>query len=147
MNDAQHDALGRYLRSLADAMQLRDWVIELQRERPEPEGAWASVVVCRWHQTAWVRVAWPEFFDTRPPERQRVDLVHELVHVHLDRPHQLMDDLAGMFGENTATQLAKDRHQVEIEVATETLARVIAPFMPMPPAWTELRESAGHGHV
>lgn len=137
MNDAQHGAFSRYLRALADAMQLRDWVIELRRERPADSTAWASIEVCRWHQTAWVRVAWPEFFDTRSPDRQRVDLVHELVHVHLDRPHQLMDDIAGMFSENTATQLAKDRHEVEIEVATEALARVIAPFMPMPPEGEE----------
>jgi hypothetical protein len=127
---------------VADQMQLRDWEIELQRDRPEEQSAWASIEVCRWHQTAWVRVAWPEFFDTREPERQRTDLIHELIHIHLDRPHQMMADLAEMFDENTATKLAKARHQVETEVATEALARTIAPFMPMP-AFPKSRESGG----
>ncbi len=132
MNDAQHEAWSHYLNELAELLQLRDWMIELQRECA-PSGAWAHVEVCREHKTAWVQVAWPKFFDTRKPERQRIDMVHELIHVHLDRPQQMMNDLAEMFDENTATKFAKERHRIETEIATESLARVIAPFMPMPP--------------
>ena len=46
---------------------------------------------------------------------------------------QMMNDLAEVFDENTATKFAKERHRIETEIATESLARVIAPFMPMPP--------------
>lgn len=60
MNDAQHQAVTDYLRRAADQMQLRDWEIILRRD-PEPHDAWASIEVCRWYATAWVRVAWPEF--------------------------------------------------------------------------------------
>ncbi len=132
MNDTQHTAYTAYLRQLADLMALKDWEIVLQREYPSESDAWAAIEVCRQHDTAWVRVAWPEFFDSKTPEERRRCLVHELIHVHLDRPDQMMCDLSAMFPDNTATTFAKERHKIEIEFATERLARIIAPFMPLP---------------
>jgi hypothetical protein len=104
----------------------------VQREYPTDKDAWAIIEVCRQHDTAWIQVAWPEFFDSKTPDEQRRYLVHELIHIHLDRSDQMMCDLSTMFPENTATTFAKARHKVEIEFATERLARIIAPFMPLP---------------
>lgn len=133
MNDAQHAAYSAYLRALADLMALKDWQIELQREYPDDKGAWAEIEVCEQHDTAWVRVAWPEFFDVKSVEDRRAYLVHELVHCHLDRPQRQMQRLKDMFPENTATDFAQRQHRIDIEFATERLTRIIAPMMPLPP--------------
>lgn len=133
MNDAQYVVWFAYLRQLADLMQLKDWDIKLERDRPEDKQAWASVEVCRQHATAWVRVFWPEFFEVRTPEEQRRDVVHELLHCHLDRIHHLVSMLCDIHPEKQAGDFAKEQHRIEVEFVSDDLARVIAPYLPLPP--------------
>jgi hypothetical protein len=139
MNDAQHEATTNYLRRLADLMTLRDWEILLLRELPNNDSSWAEIEVCRTHDTAWVKVSWPEFYLVRTPEQQRETLVHELIHIHLDRPDAIMCDLTAMFPENTANQFAKDQHKNAIEFSTHRLTRALAPFLPLPPRSMSVR--------
>lgn len=131
MNDRQHEAYSRYLRDLADALLLRDWEIELDRDRADA-GAWACVHVLDVENFARVRVDWPAFFH-RSPEERREWLTHELVHCHLDRPQRVVGQLAEQFADNTAMAFASEAHEKEIEVCTQRLARILAPLLPLPP--------------
>ena len=132
MNDATHDAYQAYLRDLANRLRLTDWVVELHRNTAEA-GAWASVNVMGTQDTATVRLAWPEFFG-ESPEEQREHLVHELVHCVLHRQCDVVEQLAEMWSENAACQFARKAFLREEEIAVEHLARVIAPFLPLPPS-------------
>ncbi len=132
MNDATHAAYRAYLRDLANRLRLTDWVVELHRNTAEA-GAWASVNVMETQDTATVRLAWPEFFGASP-EDQREHLVHELIHCVLHRQYDVVEQLAEMWSENEACQFARTAFRREEEIAAEHLARVIAPFLPLPPS-------------
>lgn len=135
MNDATHEAYQAYLTDLAGRLRLTDWDIRLHRSLAEP-GAWASVNATENQDSATVRLAWPEFFG-ETPERQREHLCHELIHCLTARMCDVVDQLAGMWTENSGCQFARTMFHRQEEVATENLARVIAPFMPLPPAVEE----------
>jgi hypothetical protein len=133
MNDAQHEALSTYLRSLADRLLLADWEITLRRETADDD-CFAQVKVWSCENQANVRVS--DDFWHGPPEDQREWLVHELGHCHLDRPERVMEQLAEQFSDNSASVFAKEAHRKEIEICVQRLARIIAPFMPLPPEVT-----------
>ncbi len=135
MNDAQHAVYSAYLRDLADRLLLRDWELLLQRDRAE-DGSYACVWISDTENLATVRVCGDEFFASKAEDR-REWLTHELLHAHLDRPDRVMTQLAAMFEDNTATQLAKTMHHKEVEVCVQRLARVLAPLMPLPPEVAE----------
>lgn len=84
---------------------------------------------------ARVFVRWPEFFNHTPEDR-REWLTHECLHVHLDRPQRIIDQLAEQWGDNSATQFAKEAHRKEIEICVQRLARILAPHLPLPPEVT-----------
>ncbi len=130
MNDAQHAAYSAYLRTLADAMLLRDWEIKIDRDKTT-DGAYASVWICDVENLAIVSVG--EAFFGYPSEERREWLTHELLHAHLDRPQRILNQLTDQFGDNTACQFAREAHRNEIEICIQRLARILAPLMPLPP--------------
>ena len=145
MNSAQQSMTQLYLRDLADRLLLRDWEILLQREYPPQDDCWAHIEISHQRNVAWVRVAWPEFFIQKTQEEQRSALVHELLHCHLDRIDMPMRQLAEMFPENTATQFAAKEECRLNELATDNLAAIIAPFMPLPPRFPTEPDPRGPG--
>jgi hypothetical protein len=131
VNDAQFAAYSAYLRELGDAMLLRDWVIDLDRTCADSD-TWAQVTVYDHENGCRVYLRWPHFF-TESREDRREWLVHELLHPALDRQHRVVHQLAEQLPENAACQFAKKAHRKEVEICVQKLARIIAPFMPLPP--------------
>lgn len=130
MNDAQYRGYLDYLRELANAMLLADWEVSLKRTAVSMD-CYAQVLVMQTENHAVVRLA-PEFLQGSIEDR-REWLVHELLHCHLDRPHRIMEQLATQFGENTACAFASEAHGYEVEICVQRMARLLAPYLPLPP--------------
>lgn len=139
LNDAQYELTQEYLNILKAHLGLKDWEIKLQREYPDARDAWAEIEVCEQHDTAWVRVAWPEFYDQRHSWEQRKDLVHELLHCHLDRPQRVLQRLKDMHPDLSSIDHAQRQHRVDIEFAVERWARTVAQWLPLPPEFPTTR--------
>lgn len=88
MKDERKQAFLPYLRDLAGRMGLKDWRLRIDDKPPASDGASASVWMRRGGKEAIVMLS--EWFLDQPPERQREDLVHELIHLH----HMPMDGVA-----------------------------------------------------
>ena len=130
MNDDQHAALAAYLRDLADRLLLRDWEIELLRDRAEHT---TYAQTCPWDTERYAQVKVNEEFFGYGPERQRLYLVHELLHAHTARLARVVERLGEQFEDNTTVQYAKKAAGEEEEILVHQLARVLAPLMPLPP--------------
>jgi hypothetical protein len=119
-----------YIRRLADAMHLRDWTFELVAgEQPDRADAAASILVTYGRKDAAIRLATD--WGTYPPDRQRHYLVHELVHAHQEAIHIAANNARDLLG-TAAWAVLDGCHRDAIEVATDALAEIIAPFMPLP---------------
>lgn len=130
MNDEAHAAYSSYIRELADLLLLRDWELELDRSVAESD-SWSQVKVSDVENFARIFIRWPEFFH-QSRENRREWLVHELLHIHLDRPRRIIEQLAEQFSDNSAGAFAREAHRREIEICVQRLARLIAPHMPLP---------------
>ena len=130
LSDAEHARWEGYVRDLGDALLLRDWELDLSRENAGNEN-WASIKVSDVENQATLRfgLEWGQ----HAPEEQREFLVHELMHVHADRPARVMAQLAEQWSENSACQFAREAHRKETEILVNTLARLLAPTLPLPP--------------
>lgn len=80
MKPEDWDVLAGYLRSVADAIGLRDWDLLLKHDPPLDEEVLASVSATYGRRHATVRVCL-EFRELTATE-QRMAIVHELVHCH-----------------------------------------------------------------
>ena len=127
LSDAEHARWEEYIRQLGDLLLLRDWELDLSREGTND---WAEIKVSDVENQATVKLGadWVQ----HTPDEQREFLVHELLHVHTDRIHRLMSQLAEQWSENSACQFAKEAHRKETEIVVNTLARIIAPMLPLP---------------
>lgn len=88
MTDPRRQRFAEYIRLLADMMGLRDWRIVVSDDGPTSSSASAS----NWLQygARFCRISLSDYFLNLAPEEQREDLVHELIHCHLEP----MDGLA-----------------------------------------------------
>lgn len=129
LSDAEHAKWERYIRQLGDALLLRDWELDLSRENAGSD-CWASINVSEVENQATIRfgMEWPQ----HRPDEQREFLVHELLHIHADRPQRVMAQLAEQWGENSACQFAREAHRKETEILVNNLARLLAPGLPLP---------------
>ena len=129
MNDAQHSAYSAYLRTLADALLLRDWEIELLREWAD-DHTYAQAMV--FHQENHLRIKVREGIGGSPPADVREWLTHEILHAHLGRLDRIKDHLVEI-KDDDASKLFDKEYSDESEVVVQRLARIIAPFLPLPP--------------
>jgi hypothetical protein len=121
---------GKYARTLADKMELRDWTISTAH-RPSVEDANAEVECVYGKKTAIISLSLG--FDGRSPEENRTTMVHELIHCHLAALDQHMRDARGNANKAWVQQL-ESTVNVHQEYAVQALADVISPFMPLPPS-------------
>ena len=119
-----------YLRQLADRIGLKDWIIAVDRGEPVLPGALASVCVVDGRKLAIVRLA--SGLAGCPAPEQRYVLVHELVHCHLDGTHRAIDAVKEVIG-TAAFTLLEAQHRLAVELATDAVAEVLAPSLPLPP--------------
>jgi hypothetical protein len=131
MNDEMHGRYQTYLRELADRLLLRDWEIELRREWSDTN-AYATCMPFDKENHLWVKLS--ESFDGNPAEERREWLVHELLHAHfarLDRVVERVKELAS--ADNDLMKLVAQHHDEESEICVQRLARILTPFLPLPP--------------
>lgn len=131
MDDARYASYREYTRDLADRLLLKDWEITLKRDTPARKDCYAAVHVMATENHAIIRL--DDDFWHGTAEDRREWLVHELLHCHLDRPNQIVEQLADQWDENSACQFAREAHRKETEVCVQRFARLLAPFMPLPP--------------
>lgn len=123
----RNDLVQSYLREVASAICLADWVVLFRPEsRPEDcegmvdieDGQRASIALC------------PQFWGL-PPEYQRQILVHELCHLYFDRLRGFKNQLRRVLQGREFELLEEHLEDCE-EHVTEMFARVIAPCLPLP---------------
>lgn len=121
MTDPRRQRFAPYIRRLADLMRLKDWDLAVSDENAGADNE-ADISTIFGQKRARIRLS-DEFLD-KEPARQRETLVHELVHCHIDFTYQSAVD--------HIPESSKRMWQREAEMSVDTLALVIAPFMPLP---------------
>lgn len=129
MNDAQHEALSAYIRELGDALLLRDWDLKLSRAFCDDSNhATISLHNAKNQGEVFLGRDWL----ARTPEERRQTMVHELLHAHTARLCRTMTRLQ----ENDSRDLIEyvdAAFDNEEEIFIDTLSRILAPFLPLPP--------------
>lgn len=126
-----------YLGDLAVAVGLPTWTFEMDASPPTnrpPDTVWATITINDESAQAILWVADDLF--TRTPAQQRVTLVHELVHCHLEPLSWSFNQAAETGLPATALNIATHTFGQRVERATDDLARLLAPHCPLPP-WTK----------
>lgn len=144
VDDPRRPKLDAYIRTLADGMRLGAWDIEVADREPEEDDAVLSTDPDLSHHWApiFVRVnpthkLTTVFWDETPSE-QRHDLVHELIHiVQADMWLWVHDGSWRHQLSQREFALVEEVFRERMESATDFLARLIAPTLPLPPAWAD----------
>lgn len=128
MTKRDRKALGRYIRWVADAMELRDWHFSLDHE-PCEERLVGSCVCTNGARHATIAVSGN--FREIDPEEQRETIVHELVHVHWETCWKMVQsDLGDALGKPVYYVFA-DSFRRGMEYGVDGLAKAIAKHMPL----------------
>lgn len=129
LTNAEFMELAKYVRALADKMELRDWTINLAFDPPEDEDHAACVEGV--YGRKWADLSVSLATRERKPEELRQTIVHELVHLHFIVCWQMVRvDLLEHLGQS-AYNLFCDSYKRAQEYGVEALAEVIAPQMPL----------------
>lgn len=128
--NAALDRMRAYVATLQPLLMLHHWKIRVSEKPPENPNFWASCyrVPCQW--SAWLYFA-DDIFEQQP-EQQRETVVHELLHIVRAMEYVAVSEAYNGL-DQTGRAWAWERFDHEQEVTTDHLARVIAPFMPLPP--------------
>ena len=126
--EAQGLALAAYIATLLPTLRLSHWQVKVQPE-PASEGHEASVSCTEDRYIAAIRVS--QEFWTLPPETQRNVITHELIHVHNSQVDDAVILARKPLGEQ-AWALFWGSYAHADEYATDALAAVLAPFLPLP---------------
>ncbi len=128
MTKRERRALGRYVRWIADAMELRDWTIHLADAPCDPEySAKVELTEGRKHAT----ISFNPRFREGAAEDQRQTIVHELVHCHFALPWRMVQtDLLQPLGQETYSIFC-DSFRRTLEYGVDAVADAIAKHMPL----------------
>jgi hypothetical protein len=124
----ERKALEKYVRWVADAMELRDWTITIDNDpcADDLEGS----AVCTFSQRH-VTIAFATNFRDRDPADQRETVVHELLHAHHEVTWRMVQtDLAGALGKPVYYVFC-DSYRRAMEYTVDALAKTIAKAMPL----------------
>lgn len=128
MTDREWEELTRYIRWVANEMELRDWTIEVLRT-PSEEGTYATIFPTFGRKIATLKL--DPNFRTYDAEIQRHTIVHELVHCHLEpAANMVYKDLEEYLGKQT-DQVFWNGFKRQIEYGVDGLASAIAKHMPL----------------
>lgn len=132
----QARAIERYVRKVLYALDLNYWRVEVARDLP-PEDCLFMIEPTDGRRMAMLYVC-EKWYDERPPEKKRVDLTHECLHL----AHHDQEEVFRRFKDSTGDvgsypmSLVWDQFKVETERMVDSLSYVLAPFMP---PWREER--------
>lgn len=129
MKAKRFKALATYLRIVADHMELRDWTVALDPHPPAREDCDGFVTITYGQRLAAFR--FPLDFDTFPAERVRHVVVHELVHVVLDRVDDVVSNGPPDALGPAAAAILNAQWRVAVEHTTDHLTRVIEHDAPL----------------
>ena len=128
MNDATHAYWLSYIRQVADLLHLKDW--DLLLSQGEPESATCDAEIRTWYGQRGADIRLPDKFFAQTPERQRHFIAHELMRCHTDSYSECTRLYVNNNGDHEA--YIAQVYQREEEMLVDTLARVVAPFLPLP---------------
>jgi hypothetical protein len=128
MTKRDRNALARYIRWVADAIELRDWTITLDDEPCDPD--YNARVDCsegRKHAT----IAFHAKFREMDPEDQRQTIVHELVHAHHAVTWRMVQtDLLRPLGQETYGVFV-DSYRRAMEYCVDATADALVKHLPL----------------
>lgn len=135
MKRRHREALGHYVRYIADEMGLRDWTFEVEIGCPDVELPWgtepalASIECVDGQKFATITFA--EGTKGMPKAHVRHTVVHELIHAHLNPACELVRvDAKDGFSQATYEMLMASFRR-SVEFAVDGLADALAPHMPL----------------
>jgi hypothetical protein len=128
---AEFRTLAEYVRTLADALGLRDWDVTLAEDHSMSEEVFADVRVPRGRKHATITLG-GEYF-TSSQEERRATIVHELLHCHFMSLEDLIEDTLPPLIGRPAFSMFRHGHTQIIEQGVEGVSVAIAHFLPLPP--------------
>jgi len=120
--DPRRQAWLPYIRQIADLYGLKDWLFDVDNDSPTDKNANASVFIPLGRRYCWIRLA-QEFLD-ETPEEQRLCIVHELTHCHINMLYGMSKDFMGEDKRGILTTL--------MELGVDSISVAIAKFFPLP---------------
>lgn len=127
---ADHAYLDDYIREAARQLKVGDWTIDLPHDVFCDDGAHGTVQFTIGKCVALIRFG--TGFLERSREQQRHTIAHELVHIHLNAMEDAFNTLSPQLAQPTYT-VAWSSFNRHLEEATDQLASVLAPSLPLPP--------------
>jgi hypothetical protein len=120
-------ALAKYVRWVANEMELRDW--ELTVEFATDPDYLGHCVCSKSQHHASISVA--DNFRDHSAEEQRETIVHELLHIHLEVPWRMVQtDLAEPLGK-VSYYIFCDSYRRALEYAIDGMSKALAKHLPL----------------
>lgn len=136
MNAAERQAvIGRiqpWFIEMSTALHLGHWVIRVPIEA-RPDSPHHAACIERIYGQNVARIFLSDDFLSSEPEEMRETYVHELLHCHFRQFVELRDGMEELLGSAANTLYVQQMKNAE-EAAVDAIARVLAPFLPLPPA-------------
>ncbi|MHB0938995.1 MAG: hypothetical protein ACYC6A_21590 [Armatimonadota bacterium] len=137
-SDPRWETLGAYVRDIADRMGLTLWSILIETEPPSecgpPDDSEATIMATSnaSYLTLSAALKFSDDFFDQPVDFQRIMVVHELVHLVTMPQRRAAESIegSGCLGSREYS-LWRMHWQYADENVTDTLARIIAPSMPL----------------
>jgi hypothetical protein len=128
MTKRDQKVLGRYIRRVADELELRDWTLTLSNN-PAPKDCYGHMTETYGRKLAVIEVC--ADFRNLDAEQQRHTIVHELVHCHLAPPtNMVLNDLEKELSDTT-DRIFWASYKRQIEYSTDALASALAKHLPL----------------
>lgn len=125
----QRKALGAYVRSVANDLELRDWTFDVSRDEPSDDTHFAAIRCTYGRKRATIKFR--DDFYTDSAIEQREAVCHELIHAHLS-------GIEWQFA-NIGNHVSRDAYDMiwgglkdQVEFATDALAVALAKHLPLP---------------
>lgn len=129
--DGDKDALGLYVRDIADMMGLRDWTLILA-VRPESEMDECAGTCAVHYGRKMATITFAEGWEDRDPEDMRQLTAHELVHCHTEQMTTVVAHLRQFITDSKVSEFAEETYRVAMEHAVDGIARSWAESLPLP---------------
>lgn len=135
----QRALIGKYLRELADLMNLRDWHLSVMHATPQDDGAAKGYLAMvgtdmgRWE----ARIYFRNDFWKEEPDVVRETCVHELLHIHRRQISELNDRTIKAVLSTDMWNTWLEAYTMFDEKATEAIALFVVKFAPPFPGWPD----------
>lgn len=124
-----------YVATLQPLLRLQHWEIAVTDGQPSAGALADNCCYMRQHKND---VRFSDRFFRKSPAEQRETVVHELLHIVVEGWYR--SNLAAFEGLSaTSQEWAKERHEHETEMCIDSLSKIVAPYLPLPPRENEGR--------